>query len=504
MPSHLRNGKDLLFKQHHTAKQAAARDAGRVWQQQQLADLASRSGAPELPIPSAVLGYHKLSGANGPASAVRQNGTTRGLSAPGNAQPAGYTFSPAALKRLCWTRELQINAPGSRQDGASLPSRPGHSPLRNLLASNVNCASVQQIDACPPTGGETAICGLALGIPSSIDGWVYDANTNLPLSPHERAAQAQRYVGCSHAPQPVGSLGQGDVCGHQDASSRRADNDVQHISGPMAPVCEHKGSKQLPAHAYIPEPGYLNKRYHHQPLRYAKDDGDIRQLVSQGPAGEDGTIVPNPSPTATQASQNKDAPSHGSHSCGETSFRLPGLYATGGPSSASPTSAATVTPLRAATFTPLRAASSRQAQSPAPWKGTDGSGSSTRADDTWYWTPAKHLPTRLESLPAPSLPRTGGVLRAGAVIPPAATSTPCSPPVRPVTAKWQPIQPSLLKELLPFRPNDQDTASRKLLHARGEGDEQDAAPQEQRRAQQQNAPPPLPSFPQATLSEISS
>jgi hypothetical protein len=56
-------------------------------------------------------------------------------------------------------------------------------------------------------------------------------------------------------------------------------------------------------------------------------------------------------------------------------------------------------------------------------------------------------------------------------------------------------------ELLPFRPIDQDAASGKLLHVRGAGDEQNAAPQKQRQAQKQNAPPL--SFPQETLSEIS-
>ncbi|PLW38741.1 hypothetical protein PCANC_19308 [Puccinia coronata f. sp. avenae] len=117
MPSHLRNGKDLLFEQRRAAKRAAARDAGRIRQQQQLADLASCSSAPELPLPSAFHSYHELPNANGPASSIRQSSANNGLSAPGSAidhpsvlgdQPAaGYTLSPAALEKIRRSREQQ-------------------------------------------------------------------------------------------------------------------------------------------------------------------------------------------------------------------------------------------------------------------------------------------------------------------------------------------------------------------------------------------------------------
>ncbi|PLW32459.1 hypothetical protein PCASD_17943 [Puccinia coronata f. sp. avenae] len=277
-----------------------------------------------------------------------------------------------------------------------VPSRAGHSPLRDLLASNIHCSSVEQVNTCPPTGGETATCHFAQGSPSSFNGRVYDANTNSPLSPQKQASQGQRRVGSSYALQPASSPRQRDVRGHRDASKRQADHNVQHFPGPMAPVCERKGSQQLLSNEESLESGHLNPRYHHQPLWYAKDDGDIQRLVSQRQAGKDGTIVPNPSPTATRASYQKEAPSHGGHNCGETAFCFPGLYATGRPSSASANSTATVTPLRAAA-----AASSQRAQSPAPWQGNDGSASSTRADDTRYLTPARHLPTRPESLPYP-------------------------------------------------------------------------------------------------------
>ncbi|PLW25387.1 hypothetical protein PCANC_27357 [Puccinia coronata f. sp. avenae] len=109
MLSHLRNGKDLLFEQRRAAERAAARDAGRIQQQQQLANLASCSRAPELPLPSAFHSYHKLPNADGPASSVRQSRANNGLSTPGSAvnhpsvlgdQPAaGYTLSPAALEK---------------------------------------------------------------------------------------------------------------------------------------------------------------------------------------------------------------------------------------------------------------------------------------------------------------------------------------------------------------------------------------------------------------------
>ncbi|PLW32568.1 hypothetical protein PCANC_03278 [Puccinia coronata f. sp. avenae] len=113
MPSHLTNGKDLLFEQRRAAKRAAARDAGRIRQQQQLADLASCSSAPQLPLPSAFHSYHELPNADGPASSIRQSSTTNGLSAPGSAidhpsvlgdQPvAGYT----ALEKIRRSGEQQ-------------------------------------------------------------------------------------------------------------------------------------------------------------------------------------------------------------------------------------------------------------------------------------------------------------------------------------------------------------------------------------------------------------
>ncbi|PLW38109.1 hypothetical protein PCASD_11794 [Puccinia coronata f. sp. avenae] len=158
----------------------------------------------------------------------------------------------------------------------------------------------------------------------------------------------QRRVGSSYALQPASSPRQGDLCGHRDASSRQADHDVQYFPGPMAPVRERKGGQQLLANEDSLESGHLNPRYQHQPLWYAKDDGDIQRLVSQRQAGKDGKIVPNPSPTATQASYHKEAPSHGTHNCGESAFCFPGSYATSRPSSASATSAAIVTPLCAA------------------------------------------------------------------------------------------------------------------------------------------------------------
>ncbi|PLW39829.1 hypothetical protein PCANC_20670 [Puccinia coronata f. sp. avenae] len=117
MPSHLRNRKDLLFEQRRAAKRAAARDAGRIRQQPQLANLASRSSAPELPLPSAFHSYHELPNADGPASSVRKSSANNGLSSPGSAvdhpsvlgnQPAaGYTLSPAALEKIRCSGERQ-------------------------------------------------------------------------------------------------------------------------------------------------------------------------------------------------------------------------------------------------------------------------------------------------------------------------------------------------------------------------------------------------------------
>ncbi|PLW21259.1 hypothetical protein PCASD_17579 [Puccinia coronata f. sp. avenae] len=289
MPSHLRNGKALLFEQRRAIKQAAARDAGRVQQQQRLADLASRSGSPDLPILSALLSCHKLSGANGPASAIRQSGTTSGLSAPGNAQPTSYTLSPAALERLRWTQDLQLNAHGPRRDqpardGASLPSRPGHSPLRDLLASKIHGSSVKQVNACPPTA---------------------------PTNEHLRGR------GVSVAPTPYNQL-----------ALRGRETSVD---------------TEMPAQDKLTT---MSNIFQGQWLLFvnAKEANNfwlMRIALNQAISTQDTN-------TNLYASYHEEAPSHGTHNCGESAFCFPGSYATSRPSSASATSAAIVTPLCAA------------------------------------------------------------------------------------------------------------------------------------------------------------
>ncbi|PLW32231.1 hypothetical protein PCANC_17995 [Puccinia coronata f. sp. avenae] len=147
MPSHLRNGKDLSFEQSRAAKRAAARDAGRIWQQQQLANLASCSSAPELPLPSAFHSYHKLPNANGPASSIRQSRANNGLSAPGSSidhpsvlgdQPAaGYTLSPAALEKIRRSGEQQQGSQTQPAIGV-LPvvTRPSATPSAQMPLNN--------------------------------------------------------------------------------------------------------------------------------------------------------------------------------------------------------------------------------------------------------------------------------------------------------------------------------------------------------------------------------
>ncbi|PLW31564.1 hypothetical protein PCASD_19103 [Puccinia coronata f. sp. avenae] len=240
MPSHLRNGKDLSFEQ----LRAAERDAERRRQQQRVAKIVARQSAIEPLSPSDYLGeYDQLPSVGNPnstsyslsavgqtsavgessvveqhavypSSVVEQNHIVDPNVAPCDPPSGGYSFSPAALERLRRSREQQFDAHGSRRnrparDGASLPARPGYSALGSFLPGSVHGNRIEPFNACPPPSGETALCGLAQGSPASIDGRVYDADTDSPLSPHERIPKKGN-VDRPLTLQPGGPQGQGN------------------------------------------------------------------------------------------------------------------------------------------------------------------------------------------------------------------------------------------------------------------------------------------------------
>ncbi|PLW31302.1 hypothetical protein PCANC_25139 [Puccinia coronata f. sp. avenae] len=384
-------------------------------------NLASRSGNPELPFAPTVLSYHKLAGTNGPASADRAASPETSAPQATLNQPAIHLAQPPLRDYVgpesYSSMILGIDKIDQLKTEPALPLDQGIAPSKifsqvtsTALASNRSTPVPQPVDR------QQLVISRRKAPPHLMAGSMTPTPTH-PLAPMNEHLRCR---GVLLALTPYNQLA---LCGRETSVDTKmpAQDKLTTMSnifqGQWLLFVNAKEASNFWLMRIALNQAISTPRHHHQPLRYAEDDGDIQWLVGQRQAGEDGTIIPNsPPPTATQASYH--TVSHRSHSCGETASCFPGLYATSRPSSVSANSAATVTSLHAA------AASSQRAQSPPPWQETDGSASSTRADDTRYWTPARHLPTRPEGLPAPSLPRAGGVLRTGTLKPAAATSTP--------------------------------------------------------------------------------
>ncbi|PLW16054.1 hypothetical protein PCANC_15359 [Puccinia coronata f. sp. avenae] len=171
MPSHLRNGKDLLFEQQMAAKQAAERaqqlqqraeelhgaissprvigqpssiepiSAAKLTSTAKLTSVAKLTSAAELTSAAKLTSaaQDKLQRVADPSSANRDSvfnelsDPASHRSAAGGYPPVGYSLSPAALERLRCAREQQrdtheVQQYGPAQHGANLPARPGNSP----------------------------------------------------------------------------------------------------------------------------------------------------------------------------------------------------------------------------------------------------------------------------------------------------------------------------------------------------------------------------------------
>ncbi|PLW31292.1 hypothetical protein PCASD_15186 [Puccinia coronata f. sp. avenae] len=275
MPSHLRNGKDLLFEQRRAAKRAAARDAGRIRQQQQLADLASRSSAPELPLPSAFHSYHELPNANGPASFIRQSSANNGLSAPGSAidhpsvlgdQPAaGYTLSPAALEKIRRSREQQqvAGATSSINLSRAIELR----PTSDLCATGLS----------DPASHRSAAGGYPpVGYSLSSDALERLCRAREPQSDAQKLGQDGPLNS-----QPSGSPRPREIHGHSHTSSGRVHDYLKHPSGPVVPVYQRSAERQHASHENSPSPSGL---YPVNPSKHVRDpsyDAGVRWMDSQ-------------------------------------------------------------------------------------------------------------------------------------------------------------------------------------------------------------------------------
>ncbi|PLW36042.1 hypothetical protein PCANC_16100 [Puccinia coronata f. sp. avenae] len=299
MPSHLRNGKDLLFEQRRAAERAAAREAGRIRQQQQLANLASRSSAPELPLPSAFYRYHELPNANGPASSVRQSSANNVLSAPGSAvdhpsvlgdQPAaGYTLSPAALEKIRRSRERQqvAGATSSINLSRAIELRPTSDLCATGLSDPASHRSAAS--AYPPVGYSLSS----------------DALEQLcrAQEPHSDVQKLGRDGPLNL--QPSGSPRPREIHGHSHTSSGQVHDYLKHPSGPVVPVYQRLAERQHASHENSPSPSGL---YPENPSKHTRrSQTQVRpaqaQLHQQAPVQQQQPsqepMTPPPSPTAT-------------------------------------------------------------------------------------------------------------------------------------------------------------------------------------------------------------
>ncbi|PLW25702.1 hypothetical protein PCANC_28065 [Puccinia coronata f. sp. avenae] len=296
----LRNGKDLLFEQRRAAKRAAARDAGTNWQQQQLADLTSRSSSPELPLPSAFHSYHELPNANGPASSIRQSSANNGLSAPGSAidhpsvlgnQPAaGYTLSPAALKK--------IRLSGEQQQVAGATSSINLSGAIKLRPTSDLCASTGLSD---PASHRSAAGGYPpIGNSLSSDALEQLCRAQEPQSDAQKLGQ--------DGPlnlQPSGSPRPREIHVQSHTSSGRVHDFLKHLSGSVVPVYQRSAERQHASHENSPSPSgfYPANPSKHTRRRQTQVRPAQAQLHQQAPVQQQQPsqepMTPPPSPTAT-------------------------------------------------------------------------------------------------------------------------------------------------------------------------------------------------------------
>ncbi|PLW49337.1 hypothetical protein PCASD_02723, partial [Puccinia coronata f. sp. avenae] len=230
MPSDLRNGKDLSFEQ--------LRAAERRKQQQRAAGIAARDSYVE------------------PLSPSDRPGTD-GHSAGASNHPLATPLAPLPLRGY---EEHESSMLMRLEEIDQLEMEPAYQPNQGIAPSEVfsrapSTALASARSHQSPSSGETQIRRLVPGSPAPLDGWVYDADRDSPLSPYERSAQGQRNVYRPLAPQPGCSQRARDVHRHRDTSPGQAHDDLQHIPGPMAPVCQREGKRQLPPHEDCVEPG---------------------------------------------------------------------------------------------------------------------------------------------------------------------------------------------------------------------------------------------------------
>ncbi|PLW06709.1 hypothetical protein PCASD_25322 [Puccinia coronata f. sp. avenae] len=119
--------------------------------------------------------------------------------------------TPLAPQPLRGYEDLGSNMLMGLEEIDQLELEPAYPPDQGIAPSEVfSRATSTALDACPPPSGETDVLSLEQGSPAPLDGRVYDADRDSPLSPYERSAQGQRNVNRSLAPQSDRSQGTRD------------------------------------------------------------------------------------------------------------------------------------------------------------------------------------------------------------------------------------------------------------------------------------------------------
>ncbi|PLW50066.1 hypothetical protein PCANC_08173 [Puccinia coronata f. sp. avenae] len=451
MPSHLRNGKDLLFEQQRAAKRAAEQ----ALQLPQRAD--ERHGTISSP---SVFGHpHSLEPARAATDQLQSSAELHRVAghtsaaeppntigdsilnkqvvavshptAPQTTEPSGYTFSPSALERLRRAREQLLDQVDRSQgdrlapDGTLLPPRPQDQPGRAAIAGNVSGLRVQQTRVGSLLREETGFRRHEERSPSSVDGWVYNADTDSPLSPHERSSQGKRIVGGYKLPAPVAApCGRGgkqhtDRVGSGDLDSRYAiesSRDPSYCDGGIQSLDGQTGPSTL-ATFHATERAVSNE----DPLAHGNNDHSLTQVP--GAYGFPRPSCISGASTAIPASFAAAVPG---------AYGSPRLSCFLGTSTAIPVSFAAAASTSAATIS-----SRADVSDPCPL-----------ADSTQYWTPARDLATRRSEVPpSPEVSQKGGTLQSSRPLRVAAASTPLYAPLHNLSTKWKPVQNPLPEAL---------------------------------------------------------
>ncbi|PLW28922.1 hypothetical protein PCANC_25287 [Puccinia coronata f. sp. avenae] len=158
MSSHLRNGKDLWFEQQIVAKTAAVAAAARDQQRAKLQP--AQHGADELKASAGAIAQNQLN--------LGQQGARPSFEKPSSGVREQYSFSPAALERLCRAWEQfatpdgvqRVRSAGLHGHGVNPVRHPlRNDPIKGQLTRSGNSFSINWVNSRSGASGTAAIPG---------------------------------------------------------------------------------------------------------------------------------------------------------------------------------------------------------------------------------------------------------------------------------------------------------------------------------------------------------